>query len=124
MLAVATGSTAASGAAGPVDAHTSVSTSLPALHTVAGWLAAGLKLRVASRGVLSQLSGNDDAWIPDSSCLKTAIDSTNARSYVIGDTSSATVVLYGDSSADEWVTVPPCVGRSVGVTTVPPGSCR
>lgn len=76
---------------------------LPGLHAVTGWLSAGLKLKVAPPSALSHLSENALAWIPDSSCLATAIDSDDGTPCVLGDASaSSTVVLFGDSSADEW----------------------
>jgi SGNH domain (fused to AT3 domains) len=76
---------------------------LPSLHQVAGWLASGLKDNAATLSIDSQLSGNEYAWIPTSACLATAINSTNATPCVLGDTASpTTVVLVGDSSADQW----------------------
>jgi hypothetical protein len=79
------------------------SRSLPSLHQVAGWVAAGVKDKSATPAIDAQLSGNEYAWIPTSQCLATAIDSTNATPCVLGDTASATtVVVIGDSSADQW----------------------
>lgn len=93
---------AASLASGATDAP-SVSRALPALHEVAGWVAAGLKEKKATPSIDAQLSGNEYAWLPNSQCLRTAINSTNATPCVLGDTTSATtVVLIGDSSADQW----------------------
>jgi hypothetical protein len=120
LLAVAIATPAVSGATSvAAHPHAGVPTSLPALHRVAGWVDAGLKLSVASNGVLKQLSENDEAWIPDSTCLSTAINSTNATPCVLGDTSSkTTVVLYGDSSADEWALDVGTLGRTDGFRVV------
>jgi SGNH domain-containing protein len=76
---------------------------LPALHALGAAIAVGLTDNVATPPISSQLSGNAYAWIPKSQCLTTAIESTNATPCVLGDTSATTtVVLLGDSSADEW----------------------
>ena len=56
-----------------------------------------------TRAIAAQLSNNEYAWLPKSQCLVTAIDSTNATPCVEGDTAATTtVVVLGDSSADEW----------------------
>jgi hypothetical protein len=93
--------------AAPVQASTAtgprVASPLPALHTVRGWVAAGLTDTMVTPDVAQQLSGNAYAWIPKSQCLTTAIDSANATPCVLGDVAAATtVVLVGDSSADQW----------------------
>ncbi len=76
---------------------------LPALHEVAGWVASGLKEKAATASIVSQLSANEYGWIPESQCLTDAIGSTNATPCVLGDAASpTTVVLLGDSSADQW----------------------
>ena len=76
---------------------------LPGLQAVAGDVTAGTTLEDASAQVNAQLSGDDYAWIPQSSCLTTAIRSNDATPCVLGDTTAAsTIVLYGDSSADQW----------------------
>ena len=91
----------AAGAVGAVAPRTT--SSLPSLHEVAGWVAAGTRDEVATRSIAAQLSNNEFAWLPKSQCLVTAIDSTNATPCIEGDTTAATtVVLVGDSSADEW----------------------
>jgi len=94
--------------AGPAPASGGVvaprgTSALPALSTVDALVAAGLQVNVVTPAVASQLSGNAYAWIPDSQCLTNAIDSSNATPCVLGDTAATTtVVLLGDSSADEW----------------------
>lgn len=94
---------APSGAAESTVPHGTIPSSLPALHKVAGYVEAGLKLKVASSSVLAQLQNNDIAWVPDSTCLSTAINSGNGTPCVLGDTTApTTVAVYGDSSADEW----------------------
>jgi hypothetical protein len=103
LLAVAVAGPMPSGAAVRVAPRASIPLSLPALHKVAGYVAAGLKLKVATSGVISQLQNNDLAWVPISSCLATAINSANGTPCVLGDaTAPSTVVVLGDSSADEW----------------------
>jgi SGNH domain (fused to AT3 domains) len=93
--------------------------SLPALHRVAGWLAAGLKDEAATPAIDAQLKGNEFAWIPTSQCLATAIDSTNATPCVLGDTTAATtVVLLGDSSADQWALDLGAMGSAHGFRVV------
>lgn len=100
LLAGALATGAASAAPVP---HASIPMALPALRTVSYSLAAGLKLKRATTAVLKQLAQNAYAWIPQSSCLATAIDSADGTPCTIGDTTaSTTVVLFGDSSADEW----------------------
>jgi hypothetical protein len=106
-LATVTALVALALGAAPVRAGTAtrprVAAPLPALHTVGGWVAAGLTDAVATADVAAQLSGNAYAWIPKSQCLTSAIDSTNATPCVLGDVAAATtVVLVGDSSADQW----------------------
>lgn len=92
-----------SGAADRAAPRGTIPLSLPALHKFAGYVAAGLKLKVATKGVIAQLANNDLAWVPISSCLTTAIDSADGTPCVLGDmTASTTVAVYGDSSADEW----------------------
>jgi SGNH domain (fused to AT3 domains) len=96
-----------------------VSRQLPALHRVAGWLDAGLKEEAATPAIDAQLKNNEFAWIPNSQCLATAIDSTNATPCVLGDpTASTTVVLLGDSSADEWALDLAAMGAAHGFRLV------
>jgi hypothetical protein len=100
---VALGALVALSLAVPAVSGASVPTALTSLHKVAGWVSAGLKLKVATSGVKSQLSENALAWIPETTCMTDALNSDDAMPCVIGDTSSSTtVVLYGDSSAAEW----------------------
>jgi SGNH domain (fused to AT3 domains) len=111
VLAVAPG--LASGARVP---HVGV---LPALHDVATWVTAGVKVKDATAGVKAQLANNEYAWLPKSQCLVTAISSSNATPCVLGDTSStSTVVLFGDSSADEWALDVGALGTAHGFRVV------
>jgi len=76
---------------------------LPALRTIAADVAAGLTLRAASASVRAQVPNDEYAWIPNSTCLTTAIRSSNATPCVLGDAAATTtVVVFGDSSADQW----------------------
>lgn len=89
--------------AGASSATAGIPTALPALRAVSSSVAAGLKLKDASSAVLGQLAGNAYGWVPESSCLTTAINSSDGTPCTLGDASSSTtVVLFGDSSADEW----------------------
>ncbi len=79
------------------------SSGLASVRKAATWVAAGLKVRDASSSIGKQLPNNEYAWIPSSKCLAAAITSTSATPCIIGDTSSTTTVaVYGDSSADQW----------------------
>jgi hypothetical protein len=103
LAAVALVAPAPSSAADRAAPRGAIGVALPELHKVVGDVAAGLKLKVATTSVLSQLPNNDLAWVPVSSCLSTAINSASGTPCVLGDLSApVTVAVYGDSSADEW----------------------
>lgn len=100
-------------AAGSPGPHAPVPSALPKLRTVAGWVAAGLKLKAASTQVRAQLRDDDYAWFPDSSCLNAAADSSDAKPCILGDSSSTTtLVLFGDSSAEEWALDTGALGKA------------
>lgn len=100
-------------AAQTADPHTSVPSALPKLRAVADWVDEGLKLQAASSGVRAQLRDDGYAWFPNNSCLNAAGSSTDAKPCVLGDTSSpTTLVLYGDSSAEEWALDADALGRA------------
>ncbi len=66
-------------------------------------MAAGARVKVLPTPLVAQLRGDDEAWIPTSTCLATAIDAPTATPCVLGDVhATTTVVAYGDSSANQW----------------------
>ena len=78
---------------------------LPALHRVAGWVAAGLKEKAATPAIDAQLPGNAvrggsrQNQLPDD---RDRVDGRHAVRARVTPSAAATVVLLGDSSADQW----------------------